>query len=202
LFDNFENDGLEYEVMPDSVYHLISTSATIKAGESAAALKIAFFPSKIYNKKNYGLPIVITDASGQTISGNYGTLYLHTIGNPIALAYNWDFTRSNNGSGTGSPTGASFTGESSAFIPLTPTEVEVKSGYVEIRYNLSFDDDGNGNLTNFKVKMNAADVKNAAVSIIDGPHIIKADPETGEYIFQFKANIGTADRYLIDRFYK
>jgi hypothetical protein len=86
--DNFAGDGIDYEIMPDSVYHFVSTAATITAGSRIAPMQIAFFPSKINPKKSYILPVVITDAGGQTISGNFATLYLHTIGNPLGGVYN------------------------------------------------------------------------------------------------------------------
>ena len=65
---------------------------------------------------------------------------------------------------------------------------------------ISFTNNG-GVLSDFSVKMNEDDIatmKAAGVVVTDGPNIIKADPTTGEYIFQYK----TLTRYVIDRYYK
>ena len=85
--DNFSSDSLHYEVLPDSLYHFIETSATIKAGERIAPLHVIFYPSKTDHAKDYILPVVIKDAGGQTISSNFGVIYFHYIGNPMAGNY-------------------------------------------------------------------------------------------------------------------
>lgn len=87
LQDNFENDGLVYELLPDSVFSLKETSATIPAGSRVAQLHIDFYPSKIDPAKNYMLPIAIEDAGGQIISSNFSVIYFHFIGNPLAGSY-------------------------------------------------------------------------------------------------------------------
>jgi hypothetical protein len=75
---NSKNDD-QYEAMPDSVYSFPISSATIAAGQRLDTLKVYFNPSKIDTTKNYMLPISITDAQGETISGNFGSIYFHTI---------------------------------------------------------------------------------------------------------------------------
>jgi hypothetical protein len=61
---------------------------------------------KIDFTHNYMLPVKIADASGQTISGNFGVAYFHLIGNPIAGSYTHEWLRWNGqtGAGTGPPT--------------------------------------------------------------------------------------------------
>jgi hypothetical protein len=40
-------------------------------------------------------PISIVDASGKGLSANLNTVYFHTIGNPLAGQYSYDFYRWN-----------------------------------------------------------------------------------------------------------
>ena len=69
---------VQYDILPDSVYSFPVTSATIPAGLHLDTLQVYFNPSKIDTTKNYMLPVSIKDAQGQTISGNFGTIYFHT----------------------------------------------------------------------------------------------------------------------------
>ena len=85
--DNLANDSIKYVLMPDSLYKIVSTTATIKAGEKIAHMQIIFFPSKVNPAISYMLPIVIKDAQDQTISSNFSTIYFHFIGNPLAGSY-------------------------------------------------------------------------------------------------------------------
>lgn len=75
---------VKYELFPDSLYSFTQTSVTIKAGERVALVSVEFFPTNIDPSKSYMLPISITDAEGVNISGNFGTIYYHVIGNPLA----------------------------------------------------------------------------------------------------------------------
>lgn len=79
--------GAQYESMPADAYNFPTTKATIKAGTRQATFSITFYASKIDPSKNFMLAISIKDASGETISGNFGTLYYHAIGNPLAGTY-------------------------------------------------------------------------------------------------------------------
>ena len=45
--DNFKSDSIAYELMPDSLYKILSTTATIAAGKRIAPMQIVFYPSKI-----------------------------------------------------------------------------------------------------------------------------------------------------------
>jgi hypothetical protein len=69
---------VQYDPFPDSLYSFPTTSAIIPAGKHLDTLQVYFYPSKIDTTKNYMLPVSIKDAQGQTISGNFGTIYLHT----------------------------------------------------------------------------------------------------------------------------
>lgn len=184
----------------DSNYSFPVKTGVIKAGTRLAKFTVTFFPQTLDPAKSYMLPITLTDASGLTVSGNLSTIYLHIIGNPLAGVYNWDFTRWSNSTQTGPPDGNSFT-DVNTFVPDNSTQIEVSSGYyIGPHYVLSFTNSG-GVLSNFKVILNAKDVttmSDAGITITNGPNIIKADPITGEFIFQYT----TATRYVIDRYYK
>lgn len=87
VLDNLANDSIKYVLMPDSLYKIVSTTATIKAGERIAPMQIIFYPSKVDPAISYMLPVVIKDAQGETISSNFSTIYFHFIGNPLAGSY-------------------------------------------------------------------------------------------------------------------
>jgi len=72
------SNPVQYDTFPDSLYSFPITSVTIPAGKHLDTLQVYFYPSKIDTTKNYMLPISIEDAQGQTISGNFGTIYFHT----------------------------------------------------------------------------------------------------------------------------
>ena len=85
---NAANPTATYEKFPDSIYSFTQTRVTVKAGQSYSDLvKLVVYPSKIDPSKSYMLPISITDAQGIRISGNFGTIYYHVIGNPLAGDY-------------------------------------------------------------------------------------------------------------------
>ena len=71
-------NGADYEPMPDSVYAMPVKSGNIAAGDRLDTIRVIFYPSKIDTTKSYMLPISISDADGQTISGNFGAIYFHT----------------------------------------------------------------------------------------------------------------------------
>jgi hypothetical protein len=87
ILDNYASDSIKYELMPDSLFHFMSTAATIKAGERIAQLQIVFYPKKVDPSKSYMLPVVVKDAGGKIISSNMGVIYFHVIGNPLAGTY-------------------------------------------------------------------------------------------------------------------
>ena len=192
--------GLQYQKFPDSIYKLPTTQVTIKAGTRAVAIPLIMYPSKIDPTQNYMLPISITDASGVSKSGNFGTIYFHLIGNPLAGTYNWDFTRYNDPQAT-QLSSLSFTGHTTTLAPVTPTQLEVASGYfIQPRYEITFDNNA-GVLSNFQVTFNADDLKvmsDNGVTVVSGPNIIIADPVNKVFEFQYT----TTSRYIIDKYYK
>jgi hypothetical protein len=68
----------QYDAFPDSTFSFPVTSTTITAGNRLDTLQVYFFPSRIDTTKNYMLPVSIKDAQGETISGNFGSIYFHT----------------------------------------------------------------------------------------------------------------------------
>jgi len=189
----------QYTALPAGTYTFPKTTAVIKAGSRLANFTISFDPTKIDPTKNYMLPISITDAQGQAISGNFGTIYYHMIGNPIAGNYTWDFTRYNDPAGTQFST-LSFTGATTTFLPVDPTTIQVQSGYFnQPRYVLTFSNNA-GVLSNFAVSIQPDDMASLvanAITIVTGPTIIKADPINKAYIFQYI----TTSRFIIDSYH-
>jgi len=152
--------------------------------------------------ESYMLPISITAAPGTTISGNLGTIYFHIVGNPIAGAYTWNWTRWNNTDSSG-PTSGGGTNLPGTFTPTSPTSIETHSGYyIQPRYEVSFTNTG-GVLSNFTVTLNAADVATMAgggVTVTTNPVVILADPINGNYEFFYQVVNSSGPRTVIDRF--
>lgn len=204
ILDNFTSDGIKYELMPDSLYHFVETTATVKAGERIAHMQIVFYPSKIDVTKSYMLPVVIKDAAGQIISGNFATIYFHVIGNPIAGAYLWDFYRYNNQAGTGTPS-TTWTNEPTVFSPVDPTSVKVPTGYyVQPDYLITFKNTA-GVLSDFKAQIAPDEVKAAftdnGITVVSGP-TITVSPDQKTFTIKYTVYNGSAYRNLTDIFHK
>ncbi|MDN3658464.1 DUF1735 domain-containing protein [Ferruginibacter paludis] len=199
LMDNLGGDSINYELMPDSTYHLVSTAAVIKAGQTIAPMQVVFYPSKISVLKSYMLPLTIKDAEGNIVSSNFGTIYFHAIGNPIAGSYTREYTRYNNFDGTGIPVIHSIT--PSTFSPISPKSVSALSGAAGLKYIISFTDN-NGVLSNFKVKFDAESVAKSGVAIVGDITIVTADPVAHKFEFNFHYdNLAGGLRNLTDKFY-
>ncbi|HEX3025485.1 MAG TPA: DUF1735 domain-containing protein [Chitinophagaceae bacterium] len=85
---NTANPNQTYSVFPDSTFSFKSTSVTVKKGQSYSDdIKVYFYPYKTDYGRNYMLPISIKDGAGNSISGNFNTLFYHLIGNPYAGSY-------------------------------------------------------------------------------------------------------------------
>lgn len=176
VLDNIANDKVEYSLMPSDQYQLTQTTATIPAGQSYVEFELIFFPSKMDFTKSTMLPITATNDAGMPTSSNYGKLYFHVIGNPIAGLYTWQFIRYSDPGATGSPDATSFEGETAVFSPVDPTTINVPTGYYDhANYIITFDNDGSGNLTNFKAVLDpvwlAANWDSAGIQVATGPTI-------------------------------
>ena len=206
--NNGDTTHPQYLLLPDSSYTFTSKTTVIKAGTYLDTVYITFNPNKIIltPTQNYMLPIGLTDAQGQVISGNFSTKYFHFLYNPLAGNYNWDFTRYNNATGSGTPNGSSFTGGTTSLLPDNSTQVEATSGYTQTeRYVFSFKNTG-GVLSNLKIDFNSDDVTNVftanGISVTQYPQIVNADLVKKDFTFQYVVFNGTAYRYIIDRYYK
>ena len=204
VLDYYGVDSIKYELMPDSLYDFISTTATIKAGSRVAPFKVIFYPSKINPTKSYMLPVVVTDAEGQTISSNFGIVYFHVIGNPIAGAYLWDFYRYNNQDGSGSPS-TTWTDEPIVFSPVNPTSVKVPTGYyVQPNYLISFKNSG-GVLSDFTAVIAPDEIKAAftdnGINIVSGPNIT-VTPDLKKFTIKYTVYNGSAYRNITDIFHR
>ncbi len=208
LSDNYKNDSITYQLMPDSVYHIINKTVTIKAGSRIAQFQIIFYPSKFDGSKNFMLPVTVTDAQGYTVSSNFGHIYFHTIGNPLAGTYVWDWKRWDAGDSTSvSPSSLSFKGKSTIFLPDNPTTFEVATGYYTgPRYIVKFSNNG-GVLTNFSATFNSDDIAKATSQssggVTFGPiKVLKADYINKIFQFQYIAYSSGNPRYIVDTYHK
>src|ERR1022692_2796738 len=197
---NYSSDSITYLAMPDSLYTILNPTKTIAAGSRIDTFQIVFYPNKINLQANYMLAITCTNSGGYTLAGNFGHLYLHTIGNPIAGVYSWDYTRWNAADTTGVPFSNSI-GNTTVFAPDNGTQIEVSSGYYNLpRYVLSFTNTG-GVLSNFAVSLNSSDLsswKAAGITLTNPPVILTADPINGIYRFMYKVKNASGPRTLID----
>lgn len=176
-----------FEQFPDSTASFPVKTATIKAGSRLATFYVYFHPDKIDPTHSYMLPISITSAPGTTISGNFGTIYYHMIGNPLAGNYTDEWIRYNTATQTGSPAFDQLSTVS--FVPVTPTQVSITDP-TGMAYQLSFDNSG-GTLSNFTVafpKSGSGSADAAGITITGGPTIVLADPVNKKFTFNFTYN--------------
>jgi len=195
---------VQFLAFPSNAYTFPINKGTIHAGQRLDTFTVYVNHDNLDPTQSYMLPISITDAGGMTISGNLSTIYFHIVGNPLAGTYTWDFTRWNaTDSSSTANTGHSV--KPTTFVPVSPTNVEVASGYyIGPRYEINFTNT-NGVLSNITVALNADDIKTmitGGVTITDGPNIIVADPVNKYFEFQYQANTSTGPRYVIDKYYK
>ena len=202
LMDNFKNDSIAYEAMPDSVYKFVSTTGTIKKGSSTATFQVVFFPSKINPVKNYMLAPTVTAPTDHQVSGNLGHVYFHTIGNPLAGAYTWDYVRIPSNDSTKNPD--THTTKAFTLSPVSPTVVKAQTGYYTApEYSISFTNTA-GVLSNFAVAISAqglSDFANNGISFITTP-VIKVSPDYKIIRIYYLVFNGSAYRYVFDTFTK
>jgi hypothetical protein len=207
LNDNFGNDGITYEKMPDSLYKVVTPTVTIKAGTRVAYAKMAVYPSKIDPTKSYMAPLA-PSANGVVNSGNFGHIYFHTIGNPMAGAYTWDFYRYNALTNPTFPTGyngGSFFGETISWLPVNPTNIHVPTGYyVQPNYLITFTNTA-GVLTNFKAVIDPGELPGAftanGISMIQQP-VITVTPDYKKVTINYVVFNGSAYRNCTDIYTK
>ncbi|WP_114940939.1 DUF1735 domain-containing protein [Mucilaginibacter endophyticus] len=172
---NKTQTAVSYETFPTDAFKFTNTSVTIPAGQRVAIVSVTFYKAKLDPSKSYMLPIKIADAGGLNISANKGVHYYHFIGNDFAGLYKHQFTRT--------PAAGNFTyadGETSTFLPDSPTQFEVAGGYYtgDIRYVVSFTKTGTGasaTYSHFELSINSDDVTrigNAGITVTAAPKIV------------------------------
>jgi hypothetical protein len=186
--DNIANDGLEYGVMTPDMYRLVSTTATIPAGETFAEFQIEFYPPFIDFTASTILPITVTNDAEIITSSNYGMFYPHIIGNAIAGLYWWDFIRYSTPDPVGSPDGLTFYDHDAVFSPVDPTTILVPTGYYTgINYIITFDDD-EGVLSNFKAVLDPAGItawEADGITVTEGP-TLTVSPDHKEFSINYR----------------
>ncbi|MBS1680965.1 MAG: DUF1735 domain-containing protein [Bacteroidetes bacterium] len=204
LQDNFANDELQYVAMPDSVYDIPEMTGVIKAGQMFVDFKLKVYPKKFDGQANYMLPITATNDANVPMAENYAVIYVHTIGNPLAGTYKWDFTRCSDPACAGGPDGQSFTGNSATFAPASGTKLMVPTGYYDhANYIITFVNNGGAtlDLSNFKAVLDPASVNGAwaaaGIVVVKSPSITVNSTYT-----DFTLNYTTLTRNCTDRYYK
>lgn len=207
LDDYYFIDSLVYEMMPSDLYEILTPTGTIEAGTSAAEFQVRFFPNKFDPTKNYMLPITATNDAGLPISSNYGFVYYHVIGNPIAGVYAWNYRRYNNADTVGATSGTA-TG-TQLFGPKNGTTIEVNGGYAQTvglvaPYNITFKN-SNGVISDLKVTINpdlAGGLSANGITITKAPIFVKSTitPTKRYFKIMYQVHNGTAFRTLIDEY--
>lgn len=212
------NNEIKFEMMPDSLYSFTTTEVTIPSGLRVAKDSVIFYPSKFDPSKSYMLPISVTDASGLTISGNFGTIYYHIIGNPLAGNYFQDFYRWNDAADTtGPPNSTVFEGQLLPVSPESPNTLFLPESYLQTftggGISLSFTNT-NGVLSDFAVYLNDATLQGLAdggFTVVTAPKLVSyhivGDASTHYSGSTFRTymevlNSAGGNRKLIDNFTK
>jgi hypothetical protein len=216
LADNKKNDALDYTLMTENTqYQFLSKTGVIHPGTAPyTEFKVVFFPKNIDFTKSYMLPVSVTNDKDVLLSSNFGTLYFHVIGNPLAGLYSWKFSRYDTPDGSGPLSSFSFdfgnaTYNPAVFIPSDPTTITTLTGYAgeAYYYIITFDDDGAGHLTNFKAVIDPATVngawKDSNIVITDDPVITVSPDYTSIKIhYHVKSGASALDRDITDEYIK
>lgn len=132
-----------YQQLAPANYSLPNTKITIPAGQKSVQFPVIIKPSTITNTSAaYALPIVITDASGKEISGNYGThMVLVTIKNP------WDGIYAATGTFTHPVSGVRTIDEEKGLATVDPTTVSSTLGDLGEDYVVTLKVDASNKVT-------------------------------------------------------
>lgn len=71
IYGNEPLNGTTYDLMPDNLYDLASTTVTIPAGQKTVTISITVYPELFDFSKNYALPLRIVSASSGILSEHY-----------------------------------------------------------------------------------------------------------------------------------
>lgn len=196
------SSAIQYVMAPDSIFSFSTTSVTVPKGDNySSAIPLVVYPSRVDPTKNYMIPISITSGpAGATISANYGTIYYHLIGNPIAGTYEEYWSRWNAADTSSGAAGALYYQDDIGpvtFAPNSPTEIAVVSEGTGETDVLDFTNTA-GALSNFSVTIPPL----TGVSL-GSPSLILADPVNGIYEIYFTYINGSgASRVIVDKYVK
>lgn len=219
-----KNSAIDYQPMPDGSYVLSATKATIPAGKRSAAITVTFYKGLLDPSKSYMLPIkIVSGPAGSTVSGNFGILYYHFIGNDFAGTYEeffdrWHLPDSTAANAANHDYNNADLG-TTVLSPVNPTEFQVQTAYYTApRYDVTFTKTGTGpsaTYSNFQVKFVAADVAAGTqwgdnITVIQQPKIASLhfnyDPNTqytyAQSLLLFRFYFTTATRAVIDTYVK
>jgi len=90
-----KSDTVKYAAMPTNYYSIPNNSVTIKAGQTSAVFKIAFYPSLFdITQTGYLLPLSINNNPGYAVNNNMKTVYFHINKDPFPpySRANWKIT--------------------------------------------------------------------------------------------------------------
>jgi len=196
-----------FQVMPDSLYSYSTTQTTVSQGSTySPAIPFVVFPDKINPTVSYMLPITISAGpAGATVSGNYGTIYYHVIGNPIAGTYEEYWTRWNQADSTGGSATAlyyEYDLGSVTFAPNSPTEVETTSLGTGESDIIDFTNTA-GVLSNFSVSFPSGEAGTLGLMSIGPASFQLADPINGVYQVCFPyVNGSGSPRFIVNTYIK
>ncbi|WP_184544059.1 DUF1735 domain-containing protein [Mucilaginibacter sp. FT3.2] len=207
---NTANTAVSYLPMPTGSYSIPTTTFTIKAGTRLASFTVNFLKAKLDPSLSYMLPVKILTSS-EPISGNFNIHYFHFIGNDFAGTYKYDYSRYNNGVGPtgGPPSTPPVAGTTRVISPITPTHFQMTTGYANsnVLYDVTFTRTVTGGVvsySNWSVTIDpvtlAANL--AGVSIVQQPVFLTLDPVNKTFEIQYIAFNGSANRYIVDKYYK
>jgi len=195
LADNNANDHLDYGLMPSNQFKLLSTTGVISPGRTPyVEFKVVFYPPNIDFTKNVMLPITVSNDRDLTLSSNFGTVYFHIIGNPIAGLYNREFIRYPTPDPASTDSPDIHNNATVVFAPQDPTTINAPTGYFDhAPYVITFDDDGThtapGGLTNFKAVLDpdwlADNWTTQGIEVTEGPTITVSTDYT-TYTLKYK----------------
>lgn len=153
-------NGTNFQPFPTDAFKVISDKVTVPAGQHYGTTSIEIYQDKLDPTISYMLPVSILDGGGKSLSSNQNTIFYNVIGNPLAGAYKWDFTRYN-GDTTTPINSSSFTGADASPVPSGPTTLILPDSYLQTFVDasagvtLSFTNTG-GVLSNFSVAFDAS----------------------------------------------
>lgn len=212
-----------YVALPAANFKLLATMLTIPAGQHYAQTTLQIYTKGLDPAVNYMTPISLVDASGKLLSSNLNTTFYHTIGNPLAGPYSWDFYRRNGTSDTSAAPNSTVTlGQLVNISPSGPTTLLFPEGYLNVfvdaspLISLSFTNTGGvfSNFTGFledKIKNEITDPAGFGGSIITSTVLVgynivgNAGTKYAGSSFRFYTSIknsGGGIRTLVDNFTK